>query len=197
MKRDAHPSTQGIVTPLSATASMIPALPASVARNWPSTPIEDTVGMLAELVADGKVRHIGLSEAGVNTIRCAHAVHPITALHSEYSLWTRDPEQAVLPVLRELGIGCVPYAPLGPRIPHRHHPLARSVRPHRLARDKPALHRRELPAQPAHRRPGPAIAAEVVPPRRRSHLPGCWPKATISPHPRHQTGRPRRGEDRR
>jgi aryl-alcohol dehydrogenase-like predicted oxidoreductase len=79
----------------------------------PKTPIEDTVGALAELVAEGKVRHIGLSEAGVGTIRRAHAVHPVTALQSEYSLWTRDPEAAVLPVLRELGIGLVAYSPLG------------------------------------------------------------------------------------
>src|SRR5687768_6540264 len=79
----------------------------------PNTPIEDTVGALAELVTEGKVRHIGLSEAGVTTIRRAHAVHPITALQSEYSLWTRDPEDGVLAVLRELGIGFVPYSPLG------------------------------------------------------------------------------------
>ncbi|GAA2991893.1 aldo/keto reductase [Actinokineospora diospyrosa] len=79
----------------------------------PTTPIEDTVGAVAELVAEGKVRHIGLSEAGVNTIRRAHAVHPITAVQSEYSLWTRDPEDGVLPLLRELGIGFVPYSPLG------------------------------------------------------------------------------------
>lgn len=77
------------------------------------TPIEDTIGALAELVAAGKVRHIGLSEVGVNTIRRAHAVHPITAVQSEYSLWTRDPEDGVLDVLRELGIGLVPYSPLG------------------------------------------------------------------------------------
>ncbi|WP_405733292.1 aldo/keto reductase [Streptomyces sp. NBC_01537] len=79
----------------------------------PDTPIEDTVGALAELVAEGKVRHIGLSEAGAETIRRAHAVHPVAALQSEYSLWTRDPEAEVLPVLRELGIGFVPYSPLG------------------------------------------------------------------------------------
>jgi len=79
----------------------------------PNTPIEDTVGALAELVAEGKVRHIGLSEAGVTTIRRAHAVHPVTALQSEYSLWTRDPEASVLPLLRELRIGFVPYSPLG------------------------------------------------------------------------------------
>jgi len=79
----------------------------------PETPIEDVVGSLAELVGEGKVRHIGLSEAWVDTIRRAHAVHPITALQSEYSLWTRDPEAEVLPLLRELGIGFVPYSPLG------------------------------------------------------------------------------------
>jgi aryl-alcohol dehydrogenase-like predicted oxidoreductase len=79
----------------------------------PNTPIEDTVGALAELVAEGKVLRIGLSEAGPDTIRRAHAVHPVTALQSEYSLWTRDPEPRVLPVLRELGIGLVAYSPLG------------------------------------------------------------------------------------
>jgi aryl-alcohol dehydrogenase-like predicted oxidoreductase len=79
----------------------------------PETPIEDTVGAVAELVTEGKVRHIGLSEAGVATIRRAHSVHPITALQSEYSLWTRDPEDGVLPLLRELGIGFVAYSPLG------------------------------------------------------------------------------------
>lgn len=79
----------------------------------PNTPIEDTIGALAELVTEGKIRHIGLSEAGAATIRRAHAVHPITALQSEYSLWTRDPEAKVLPLLRELRIGFVPYSPLG------------------------------------------------------------------------------------
>ncbi|MCV7381236.1 aldo/keto reductase [Mycobacterium alsense] len=77
------------------------------------TPIEETIGALAELVGAGKVRHIGLSEVGVNTIRRAHAVHPITAVQSEYSVWTRDPEDGVLDVLRELGIGFVAYSPLG------------------------------------------------------------------------------------
>src|SRR5580765_809085 len=79
----------------------------------PKTPIEDTVGALAELVAEGKVRHIGLSEAGPATIRRAHAVHPVAALQTEYSLWTRDPEAELLPTLRELGIGLVAYSPLG------------------------------------------------------------------------------------
>ncbi len=79
----------------------------------PETPIEETVSAMAELVRQGKVRFLGLSEAGAQTIRRAHAVHPITAVQSEYSLWTRDPEKEVLPVCRELGIGFVPYSPLG------------------------------------------------------------------------------------
>jgi aryl-alcohol dehydrogenase-like predicted oxidoreductase len=79
----------------------------------PNTPIEATAGALAELVAEGKVLHIGLSEAGPETIRRADAVHRIAALQTEYSLWTRDPEAELLPLLRELGIGFVPYSPLG------------------------------------------------------------------------------------
>ncbi len=79
----------------------------------PETPIEETVGAMADLVREGKVRFLGLSEAGSETIRRAHSVHPITALQSEYSLWTRDPEAEVLGVCRELGIRFVPYSPLG------------------------------------------------------------------------------------
>lgn len=79
----------------------------------PDTPIEETMGALAELVQEGKIRHIGLSEAAPATIRRAHAVHPVTALQTEYSLWSRDPEQEILPTVRELGIGFVPYSPLG------------------------------------------------------------------------------------
>jgi aryl-alcohol dehydrogenase-like predicted oxidoreductase len=79
----------------------------------PNTPIEETVGAMAELVAAGKVRHLGLSEASPETIRRAHAVHPIAALQTEYSLWTRDVEAEILPTLRELGIGLVAYSPLG------------------------------------------------------------------------------------
>ena len=79
----------------------------------PDTPIEETVGAMAELVREGKVRFLGLSEAGGEPIRRAHAVHPITALQSEYSLWTRDPEAEILGICRELGIGFVPYSPLG------------------------------------------------------------------------------------
>lgn len=79
----------------------------------PNTPIEETVGAMAELVRQGKVRHLGLSEAAPETIRRAHKTHPITALQTEYSLWSRDVEQAVLPTVRELGIGFVAYSPLG------------------------------------------------------------------------------------
>ncbi|MGW7491863.1 aldo/keto reductase [Streptomyces sp. NPDC054786] len=79
----------------------------------PDVPIEETVGAMAELVAAGKVRHLGLSEAGAATLRRAHAVHPIAALQSEWSLWTRDLEQEIAPVCRELGIGLVPFSPLG------------------------------------------------------------------------------------
>jgi aryl-alcohol dehydrogenase-like predicted oxidoreductase len=79
----------------------------------PGTPIEETAGALAGLVTEGKVRHIGLSEASPGTIRRAHAVHPLAALQTEYSLWTRDPEAELLPLLRLLGIGFVPYSPLG------------------------------------------------------------------------------------
>ena len=79
----------------------------------PDTPIEETVGTVAALIAAGKVKYLGLSNADADTIRRAHEVHPIAALQSEYSLWTRDAEDDVLPVLRELGIGFVPFSPLG------------------------------------------------------------------------------------
>jgi aryl-alcohol dehydrogenase-like predicted oxidoreductase len=79
----------------------------------PNTPIEDTVGAMGELVREGKVRYLGLSEAAPATIRRAHKVHPIAALQTEYSLWSRDPENEIMPTIRELGIGFVPYSPLG------------------------------------------------------------------------------------
>src|SRR4051794_26481503 len=79
----------------------------------PNVPIEDVAGAVSELIAEGKVKHFGLSEAGVQTIRRAHAVQPVTALQSEYSLWWREPEDEILPVLEELGIGFVPFSPLG------------------------------------------------------------------------------------
>ena len=148
----------------------------------PKTPIEDTVGALAELVAEGKIRHIGLSEAWADTIRRAHAVHPITALQSEYSLWTRDQEPEVLPLLRELGIGFVPYSPLGRGFLTGHDPLDRRAR-------RPTTRARPTRASPARtssttcawstrsRRSRPRSARR----RRRSPWPGCWPRARTSP----------------
>ena len=82
-------------------------------RMDPDVPVEETVGALAELIGEGKIGHYGLSEAAPSTIRRAHAVHPVTALQTEYSLWSRDPEAELLPLVRELGIGFVPYSPLG------------------------------------------------------------------------------------
>ncbi|HEX8432945.1 MAG TPA: aldo/keto reductase, partial [Longimicrobium sp.] len=79
----------------------------------PEVPIEDVAGTVRELIGEGKVKHFGLSEAGVGTIRRAHAVQPVTALQSEYSLWWREPEEEILPLLEELGIGFVPFSPLG------------------------------------------------------------------------------------
>jgi aryl-alcohol dehydrogenase-like predicted oxidoreductase len=79
----------------------------------PNVPIEDVAGTVKELIAEGKVKHFGLSEAGARTIRRAHAVQPVTALQSEYSLWWREPEQEILPTLEELGVGFVPFSPLG------------------------------------------------------------------------------------
>ena len=79
----------------------------------PNVPIEEVAGVVSELIQEGKIKHFGLSEAGAKTIRRAHAVQPVTALQSEYSLWTREPEKEIIPVLEELGIGFVPFSPLG------------------------------------------------------------------------------------
>ena len=164
----------------------------------PNTPIEETAGAVAELVAEGKVRAFGLSEAGPDTIRRAHAVHPVTAVQSEYSLWTRGLEERVLPVLRELGIGLVPFSPLG------HGFLTGTIRStedfkeERLPVRQSALHRGELPAQPAYRRRGPGRG------RRGGYHPGAGgPGVAAGPgrrhraHPRHQARPPSRGEHRR
>ena len=113
-----------------------------------TVPIEDTVGAMAELVRAGKVRYLGLSEASPKTIRRAHKVHPISALQTEYSLWERDPEDEILPTVRELGIGFVPYSPLGRgfltgQFKTLRRPGARRFPPH-----VPALPGRELPEEP-------------------------------------------------
>ena len=164
----------------------------------PGTLIEDTIGALAELVAEGKIRYIGLSAAGSATIRRAHAVHRLAALQSEYSLWTRDPEAEILPLTRELGIGFVALLTAGPRLPHRDDPLHRAVRRRRLAHGQPSLHRRELPAQPPDRRRDRSDRR-----RGRCHAGAGGPGLAAGQgrrhraDPRHQTGLPDRGEHRR
>ena len=107
----------------------------------PNTPIEDTVGALADLVSEGKVGHIGLSEAGVDTIRRAHTVHPITALQTEYSLWTRDVEAEAAAAATRTGCGLRALLAAGPRLPHRPNPLHRRYFRRRLAQDQSALRR--------------------------------------------------------
>ena len=114
----------------------------------PTVPIEDTLGAMAGLVREGKVRFLGLSEASPTTIRRAHAVHPIAALQTEYSLWSRDPEDEILHTVRELGIGFVAYSPLGRGFLGGRFRRYRGPAGRRLAPDQPSLHARELRAQP-------------------------------------------------
>ena len=111
-------------------------------------PIEETVGAMAELVASGKVLHIGLSEASSTTVRRAHATHPITALQTEYSLFTRDIEDDILPTLRELGVGLVPYSPDSAGVCSRNDPVHPLVGGGRLQAPKSSLPRRGAPAEP-------------------------------------------------
>jgi aryl-alcohol dehydrogenase-like predicted oxidoreductase len=147
----------------------------------PNTPIEDTVGVLAELVSEGKVLHIGLSEASPGTIRRAHAVHPVAALQTEYSLWTRDPEAELLPLLRRLGIGFVPYSPLGHgSLPARSAPSTTSppTTGARPTRASPARTSGSTCASLTRCMPSPPTPAL---PRRRSLWPGCSPRAMTSP----------------
>ena len=145
------------------------------------TPIEETVGAMAELVAGREVRYLGLSEAAPDTIRRAHAVHPISALQTEYSLWSRDLEAEILPTVRELGIGFVAYAPLGRGFLTGRHPLRRRSR------------RAGLPAPRSHasrRRTSNTISTSSpwwrgwrrrrAPRPRRLHSPGCSRAATTS-----------------
>ena len=113
-----------------------------------SVPIEESVGALADLVAEGKIRTIGLSEISSTTLRRAHAVHPITAVQSEYSLWTREPEQRVLAACEELGVGFVPFSPLGRAFLTGKVRSIDTLDEHDMRRDMAALHRRRLRAQP-------------------------------------------------
>jgi aryl-alcohol dehydrogenase-like predicted oxidoreductase len=156
----------------------------------PNTPIEDTVGALAELVAEGKIRHIGLSEAGPATIRRAHAVHPIAALQTEYSLWTRDVEAELLPLLRELGIGFVPYSPLGhgfltgKSAPRSSSPTTTGATTTRVS---PARTSSGTCASSMRSRPSPPRRA---PHRHRSLWPGYSRRATTSPRSLEPSGSP-------
>ena len=118
-----------------------------------TVPIEETVGAMAELVAAGKVRYLGLSEAAPDTIRRAHAVHPITALQTEYSLWSRDPENGLLATCRELEHRLRRLQPARSRLPHRALPLARRPAARRLAPQQPAVPGRELLREPGARAP--------------------------------------------
>ena len=164
----------------------------------PNVPIEETIGGMAELVKEGKVRHIGLSEAAPETIRRAAAVHPIAALQSEYSLWERDVEDDILPVCRELGIGFVPYSPLGRgfltgQIRSRDRPSRR-----RLAPQRPALFGGEFRRQPEDRRRDPRGRR---PPRRQPRPDrlglAARPGRRHRPDPRRQAPRDARGQRRR
>ncbi len=120
----------------------------------PNVEIEETVGAMAELVKAGKVRHIGLSEAAPDTIRRAHAVHPITAVQTEYSLWSRDPENGVLPTCRELGIGFVPYSPLGRGFLSGRFKSPEDLDAGRFPPARSAFHRREPRREPGARGQG-------------------------------------------
>ena len=164
----------------------------------PNTPIEETAGALAELVAEGKVRHIGLSEAGPDTIRRAHAVHPVAALQTEYSLWTRDPEAELLPLLRELGIGFVPYSPLGHGFLTGQIRTADDIADDDWRKTNPRFTGENFQRNLAIVDEVDAVAAEAgaTPGADRPGL-AARPGRRHRPDPRHPPGRPRRGEHRR
>ena len=163
----------------------------------PAVPIEDVAGTVKELVEAGKVTHFGLSEAAADTIRRAHAVHPVTAVQSEYSLWWREREHDVIPVLDELGIGLVPYSPLA----EASSPAPSTPPP----RSPPATSGPASPASNTTRCPPTSLSSRCwttsppppVPPAHRSPSRGSSPNAVDRAHPRHQATRPARGEHRR
>ena len=147
----------------------------------PATPIEETVGAMAELVRAGKVRYLGLSEASAATIRRAHAVHPITALQTEYSLWARDLEAEILPTVRELGIGFVAYRPLGRGFLTGSLGNMDELDAERLPAQPAAAARRQPGRQPGHRRADPGAGRGARRDRRPSwRWPGCATRATTS-----------------
>ena len=164
----------------------------------PGVPIEDVTGAVGELVQAGKVAHFGLSEAAAATIRRAHAVYPVTAVQSEYSLWTRDPEPEVLPACAELGIGLRPVQPARQRLPHRHRRPGDRVRRRRHPHDHPAVHRREPHRQPGTRRPRCRVRhrQERHPRADRAGL-AAGPAALDRADPRHPAKRAGQGKRRR
>ncbi len=146
----------------------------------PTTPIEETVGAMAELVRAGKVRHLGLSEAGVETIRRANAVHPIAALQMEYSVWTRDAEDGVLPACRELGIGFVAYSPLGRGFLTGQLKRFEDFAPDDYRRLSPRFQGENFTKNLAVVSHLAEMARDKKAPPASSRSPGCWPKATKS-----------------
>ena len=152
------------------------------------TPIEETVGAMAELVQEGKVRHLGLSEAAPDTIRRAHAVHPITALQTEYSLWTRDPEAEVLPTVRELGIGFVAYSPLGRGFLSGRIRSADDLDERDFRRRGPRFQEDNLQRNLELVREVEEWRRRRAPRRRRSRWPGCWREARTSSRSRGRNG---------
>ena len=152
----------------------------------PNVPIEDVAGAVRDLIAEGKVKHFGLSEAGVQTIRRAHAVQPVSALQSEYSLWWREPEAEILPTLEELGIGFVPFSPLGKGFPDRRDQCGHRVRQERLPQLRPALRRRGPPREPGPGRPaGRDRRGQGRHPRPDRHRLAAGPEALDRADPRH------------
>ena len=151
----------------------------------PQVPIEDVAGTVKELIAAGKVRHFGLSEAGARTIRRAHAVHPVTALQSEYSLFWREPEEEIIAVLEELGIGLVPFSPLGRGFLTGRIDQATKFGDGRRPRQPAPVHRRGPRGQPGGGRPARPHRRRTRAPRpRRSRWPGCSPSGRgSSPSP--------------
>jgi len=156
----------------------------------PNTPIEDTVGAVADLVREGKVGHIGLSEAGVDTIRRAHAVHPVTALQTEYSLWTRDVEAELLPLLRELGVGFVPYSPLGHGFLTGEIRSTADISDDDWRKTNPRFVGENFQRNLRIVDEVKAVAAEAALHRRRSHWPGYWLRAMTSPRSPAPSGLP-------
>ena len=144
----------------------------------PNVPIEDVAGAVKELIQEGKVRHFGLSEAGVQAIRRAHAVQPVTALQSEYSLWWREPEAEIMPTLEELGIGFVPFSPLGKGYLTGQDRREHHLRQHRLPQHRSPFYAGGPEGKPGAGRPARphrASARTRRPPR--SHSPGSWPRS--------------------